>query len=1400
MALLALGYNTAFSQLAAVSCTPTFSYGPMYFTNITVGSLSTSYTAAGASYTGTGTNSSIVASTIPGGTITFSATGGNYFGTMYTGYTQVFVDYNNNGTFTDAGEFINVWYNGYTASGSFVVPTTVTPGAKRMRFKFEYSTYTYAQPCAVYNDPYGWYGDFRDITLNIGYNNDASIPSVATSTAAPFPAGANNIIAVLNNNGLNNLTSCTVNWTVNGIAQAPISWTGSLTPGQSTNVTLASGYNFPAVGAITVQATSASPNGVTDGNTTNDASLPVLMGAALSGTYNVGPGNPLASPMDAANQLSAGGTLGSVTFNIADGVYTGNVYVGNVPGNQSTRPIVFQSASGNRNSCVIQFSGITTPAPNTGILRNSTSIGGTPTLRVNNTHWVTFQNLTFASLNSAYNNCVEICGLGATVTAPATQTYSGSNNVTFNSCVFNGQAGSTLATMADVLFVTGVNGTINNNLTVTNSVFNGGACQMYASRTFISVGGIFFTITPSAPPIPMTAWQITNNTFNNCGAFPLRISNTADLQFTGNTITSTIPVSQRGIMFTENEGVFSFSKNRVTLPVASGLEAIFMGTRTANSTRALVSNNYINVSGAGWAINNSIGSNIDYMHNTVYHSGNGTVFQSTSASGLSIVNNIFYGQGGGAAVNLPSGFGTSNYNDYFTTGTTLEMLNSSPYSTLSAWQSATGQDAASSSASVTFISPTTNDLALTTVDARLYGIGSQSNATVNSNIRGRVPDDIMGTSRNRSEVYMGAFQLVPVISFNPPPPAMFEGCQNQTVVMNANANVTAGAAMTFTWQRNGSPLIDGVNGVSGSRTPVLTITGAQPSLNGGDYVLNVSATGGATPIVSNIISVIINAPIEIVRNPESRMMCLGNETALSVIANGTIKGYQWQKDGLNINGATSPILVIQNADYNASGRYRCVMTGTCGTNFINTKDATIFVANSTIVGRDPESMGVALGSTGYLNVEVAATAQAPGYSPQFQWYKGSTMIKDDSRISGATTSQLTVRNLRAGDMGKDYTCVVTGLCGSQTSQPGGFYQSSLTITNQPQDAEVCSDGEATLSVGVTSNISGASYTYKWMKDGVPVNNSASVTGSSTRTLRITNLKSGDAGSYTVLITATGGSNIISNSATLTVLDKPAVTTQPANVTICEGLPASMSVTATGGGLRYVWQIDGVDFSAATTSTISVPAVPAMYNGAKVTCIVTNNCGNITSEAGVLTVNIKPLITEQPNSVGANFGGKLVLSVKANKANTYQWTHKGQDIPGATTSTYEVRNATLADEGAYMVKITNDCGTTESGVANVKVGPTSVETESMLAGYSISSVSPMPTNDVATVSFTTPSVQQVRISLVDLVGNEITEVFNGMSNENSTTINANFNIISSGSYTLILRSGQYMVSKQIVIVR
>ena len=96
---------------------------------------------------------------------------------------------------------------------------------------------------------------------------------------------------------------------------------------------------------------------------------------------------------------------------------------------------------------------------------------------------------------------------------------------------------------------------------------------------------------------------------------------------------------------------------------------------------------------------------------------------------------------------------------------------------------------------------------------------------------------------------------------------------------------------------------------------------------------------------------------------------------------------------------------------------------------------------------------------------------------------------------------------------------------------------------------------------------------------------------------------------------------------MTVISKPAITTQPKSVSAADGTTVTFSVTATGGALSYQWQYRTSSSGSWTNSTspsgktanFKVNARTAI-SGYQYRCIVTNAAGSVTSNIATLTIN------------------------------------------------------------------------------------------------------------------------------------------------------------------------------------
>lgn len=123
----------------------------------------------------------------------------------------------------------------------------------------------------------------------------------------------------------------------------------------------------------------------------------------------------------------------------------------------------------------------------------------------------------------------------------------------------------------------------------------------------------------------------------------------------------------------------------------------------------------------------------------------------------------------------------------------------------------------------------------------------------------------------------------------------------------------------------------------------------------------------------------------------------------------------------------------------------------------------------------------------------------------------------------------------------------------------------------------------------------------------------------------------------------------------------------------EGSGKWSDVVKSIGGRSYLWKIPAS--VAAGTYRIRISTVN----------------GHVSELTTPFTIDIPPTISKQPASATVCEGAKLTIAVTASSvAAKYQWKKDGVVVPGATSSTYTVDNATTAMAGRYECVITGDC--------------------------------------------------------------------------------------------------------------
>jgi hypothetical protein len=112
----------------------------------------------------------------------------------------------------------------------------------------------------------------------------------------------------------------------------------------------------------------------------------------------------------------------------------------------------------------------------------------------------------------------------------------------------------------------------------------------------------------------------------------------------------------------------------------------------------------------------------------------------------------------------------------------------------------------------------------------------------------------------------------------------------------------------------------------------------------------------------------------------------------------------------------------------------------------------------------------------------------------------------------------------------------------------------------------------------------------------------------------------------------------------------------------------------------------------------------------------------------LTIGMAPSITQQPSNLVVVQGQNVTFSVAATGDTPlgYQWRFNGTPLGNATSSSYTVAAATVANVGNYDVMVSDTYGTTASAkaVLRVLVPPTitSIQASGTLISVSIVSLS------------------------------------------------------------------------------
>ena len=221
-----------------------------------------------------------------------------------------------------------------------------------------------------------------------------------------------------------------------------------------------------------------------------------------------------------------------------------------------------------------------------------------------------------------------------------------------------------------------------------------------------------------------------------------------------------------------------------------------------------------------------------------------------------------------------------------------------------------------------------------------------------------------------------------------------------------------------------------------------------------------------------------------------------------------------------------------------------------------------------------------------------------------------------------------------------------------------------SIINNPEDVFA----PAGTSVAFNIIADGNGLTYQWQYQGTNSENWVDFMNGTEASLVKSIAKSWDGWKIRCIVTNQEGNSVISDTATITIVQPIEISQQPESVTAAPKDVVIFEIIAASNNnenLNYQWQYQGTssakwnNFANATGAAMTKTAA-AGWNGWKIRCVVTDGSGNtVYSDIATITIAQAVTITQQPEPVTTAAGRSISFSVTASGDRlSYQWQYQG----------------------------------------------------------------------------------------------------------------------------------------------
>jgi sugar lactone lactonase YvrE len=558
------------------------------------------------------------------------------------------------------------------------------------------------------------------------------------------------------------------------------------------------------------------------------------------------------------------------------------------------------------------------------------------------------------------------------------------------------------------------------------------------------------------------------------------------------------------------------------------------------------------------------------------------------------------------------------------------------------------------------------------------------------------------------------------------------------LLTGGTANFTAqatGSNLTYQWLKDGQPLSNDAH-TTGAASPTLTITRVTGADAGG-YDVAVSACGSPLP------SLVV--PLVVVAAPTTNSVLLvsySNTNTIEEFSEGEDLGIFPAEGlsspaGLAVDGKGNVYVVNTTANtfdkFSATGELLfSIPTGAGPLGLAQDGAGHFYVANSgsntverysptgsdegVFVHTQASPWGVVVNSLG--EVYVSESAGSGG----FGWGGGVVVLDDTGTSTGSVYSSGGSLNLGGGGGGASNS----GMDAVEQFSTKGAKLRTFTSGNLSQPAGLAVDAVGNVFVANQGSDSVEKFSPKGVDLGkAPLAGIGQptglllvdggvlfVAGNAVNEIRQISQKTGeDSGPY--VSTGMGLPVMMVGRAGVAKISRE----PPVSLSMLGGKTTTLTASATGIGLVYQWQKNGVNLtnggriSGATTASLRIQGVTAADAGQYQ--LVISSAGGPAMVMVTLTVRGIPMFVQQPATTSVATGSNFMLTAKATGVSplAYQWYKNGTKLRNGGTHLLKVtspqivvKKSVLGDAGIYTVTASNPAGSATSGAAMVTVNP------------------------------------------------------------------------------------------------